>query len=114
MSTAERRSAIDGWRTMGAPIVIPVRIVDAKGEPVDLLEHEPTLLVKKPDGTEATAAIEARDPQQDVDRGMADVTVEAADNDQEGDWTLDVFVEGEDLPMHHWKFKVVDTAPEVP
>jgi uncharacterized protein YfaS (alpha-2-macroglobulin family) len=114
MSAAEKRELIPGWRTMGNPISIPVRVVDANGEPVDLLVHEPTLLVTKPDGTEATAAIEPRSPQQDVDKGMADVTVEAEDNDQEGDWELDVYVEDEDLPMHHWKFKVVDTTPVVP
>lgn len=108
---AEKRERIDGWRTLGKRIVIPVKVVDWKDDPVDLLVHTPTCRVVYPDGTAATAAITARNPQQDVDLGVADVIVEAVANTQEGDWDLDVFVEDEDLPMHHWTFKVVDTTP---
>lgn len=111
---SEKRIAIAGWRTMGKKIVQRVYIRDGKNELLeDLLDRTLTCLVAKPDGTEAVATIEAPDPQADEDLGAADVTIEAAENDQEGDWDLCVFVDGEDLPQHHWRFKVVDTTPEV-
>ena len=113
MSGKEKRIGIEGWRTMGKKIVQRVYIGDGKNDLLeDLLDREITGLVVKPDGTEATATYDVPDPQTGEDLGAVDVTIEAVENDQEGDWDLDVYVDGEDLPKHHWRFKVVDTTPE--
>lgn len=106
----KKRTKIPGWRTKGKQVTLPVKILDAKGDPLDLAARTLTLQLKKPNGSAGTASITKRIPQVGADLGYADVVVSAANNDvaSTGDrnWELDVYVDGEDLPLNHWEYEV--------